>query len=213
MAGVIAGLPGLRFCEVIAESVDPAAPPRGVAELRERGIPVIPHGVRLGLGGAEGLDAHRVAHLAACVEALDAPLVSEHVAFTRAGGREAGHLLPVPRTREALDVLTRNVRRVQAELDVPLALEPSSSPRCWSGPTRCCSSTSRTSTPTRSTGAPTRSRCSTGCRSTGSPTCTSRVAPNIRPIPVSTTTRTPTRCLPGCSTCSTSSACDGSHLR
>jgi hypothetical protein len=41
-----------------------------------------------------------------------------------AGGRDAGHLLPVPRSREALDVLTANVRRTQAELDVPLALEP-----------------------------------------------------------------------------------------
>ena len=63
-------------------------------------------------------------HLAACAAALDAPLVSEHVAFVRAGGREAGHLLPVPRTREALDVLVANIRRTQAELDVPLALEP-----------------------------------------------------------------------------------------
>jgi hypothetical protein len=124
IAGVVAGLPDLRFCEVIAESVDPAAPPRGVAELRERGIPVIPHGVRLSLGSAEGLDAHRVAHFAACVDALDAPLASEHVSFTRAGRREAGHLLPLPRSREALDVLVRNVGRVQAELDVPLALEP-----------------------------------------------------------------------------------------
>jgi uncharacterized protein (UPF0276 family) len=30
----------------------------------------------------------------------------------------------LPRTREALDVLTANVRRTQSELDVPLALEP-----------------------------------------------------------------------------------------
>ncbi len=50
--------------------------------------------------------------------------MSEHVAFVRAGGREAGHLLPLPRSRAALDVLTSHVRSVQAELDVPLALEP-----------------------------------------------------------------------------------------
>jgi len=55
---------------------------------------------------------------------VDAPLVSEHVAFVRAGGLEAGHLLPVPRSSEALEVLTAHVRTVQAELDVPLALEP-----------------------------------------------------------------------------------------
>jgi uncharacterized protein len=124
IAGVVSGLPGLGFCEVIAESVDPAAPPRGVAELRARGVAVVPHGVRLGLGDAEGVDPGRAGRLAACAEALAAPLVSEHVAFVRAGGREAGHLLPVPRTRESLDVLVRGVRRTQAELSVPLALEP-----------------------------------------------------------------------------------------
>ena len=102
----------------------PAVPPRGVAELRGRGVAVVPHGVRLSLGGAEPLDPGRVTHLAACAAAVDAPLVSEHVAFVRAGGREAGHLLPVPRSRDALDVLTAHVTTVQAELDVPLALEP-----------------------------------------------------------------------------------------
>ena len=126
IAGVVGELPGLRFCEVIAESLAPvpAVPPRGVVEQRGRGGAVVPHGVRLSLGGAEPLDPARVAHLAACAAAVDAPLVSEHVAFVRAGGREAGHLLPVPRSRDALDVLTAHVTAVQAELDVPLALEP-----------------------------------------------------------------------------------------
>ena len=129
IAGAVGGLPGLRFCEVVAESLSgggrtPVALPRGVAELRGRGVAVVPHGVRLSRGGAEPLDPVRVTHLAACAAALDAPLVSEHVAFVRAGGREAGHLLPLPRSRDALDVLSAHVRSVQAELDVPLALEP-----------------------------------------------------------------------------------------
>ncbi|WP_308116963.1 DUF692 domain-containing protein [Pseudonocardia sp. WMMC193] len=124
IAQVVAGMEGLGFCEVIAEAITPAAPPRGVAELRARGVAVIPHGVRLGLGDAEGVAPARVAHLAACAEAVGAPLVSEHVAFVRAGGREAGHLLPVPRTREALAVLVESVRRTRAELAVPLAVEP-----------------------------------------------------------------------------------------
>ena len=50
-------------------------------------------------------------------------MASDHVAFVRAGGLESGHLLPVPRTREALDVLVDNVRAAQAMLGVPLALE------------------------------------------------------------------------------------------
>jgi hypothetical protein len=58
-------------------------------------------------------------------------LVSEHIAFVRAGGREAGHLLPVPRTRAALDVVVANVRIAQDALPVPLALEHVASVVSW----------------------------------------------------------------------------------
>ncbi|GII29791.1 DUF692 domain-containing protein [Planotetraspora mira] len=111
------------FVEVIAENVDPARIPKSLALLRARGVPVIPHGVALGIGGADRPGAARLAHLAACAEALEAPLVSEHLAFVREGDLEAGHLLPVPRTREALTVIAENVRLAQAALPVPLALE------------------------------------------------------------------------------------------
>jgi uncharacterized protein (UPF0276 family) len=125
IAGLVADLPGLRFTEVIAESL-PArgGPPPMLAALVERGVSVVPHGVKLSLGGAEPVDAARVAHLAHCAELVGAPMVSEHIAFVRAGGLEAGHLLPVPRSRDALDAIVDNVRRTQAELPVPLALEP-----------------------------------------------------------------------------------------
>ncbi|MFG3715066.1 DUF692 domain-containing protein [Micromonospora sp. NPDC047730] len=125
IAGFVADLPGLRFVEVVAEGVTATGPlPAGLAELRERGVTVVPHGVRLSLGGAEPVDPARVAHLAAVAELVEAPLVSEHIAFVRAGGVEAGHLLPLPRSREAVDAVCANVARAQAELPAPIALEP-----------------------------------------------------------------------------------------
>ncbi|MGH3715494.1 MAG: DUF692 domain-containing protein [Micromonosporaceae bacterium] len=125
IAGIFDELPGLRFCEVVAESLPSAGPvPDELAELRKRDVTVVPHGVRLSLGGAEPLEPARIAHLASAAERLEAPLVTEHIAFVRAGGIEAGHLLPVPRTTEALDVLVRDIARAQAELPVPLGLEP-----------------------------------------------------------------------------------------
>ncbi len=125
IAGFVADLPGLRFCEVVAETLHPHRPLAGpLAGLRARDVTVVPHGVRLSLGSAEPVETARVAHLAACAALLDAPLVSEHIAFVRAGGVEAGHLLPVPRTRAGLDALVDNVRRAQDGLPVPLALEP-----------------------------------------------------------------------------------------
>ncbi|GIF77541.1 hypothetical protein Asi02nite_70590 [Asanoa siamensis] len=103
---------------------DHAPVPQGLADLRERGVAVVPHGVRLSLGGAEPVEPQRVTHLASVAERLGAPLVSEHIAFVRADGVEAGHLLPLPRSREAVDVVVANVARTRAELSVPIALEP-----------------------------------------------------------------------------------------
>ncbi|MEV4566947.1 DUF692 domain-containing protein [Nonomuraea sp. NPDC049419] len=114
---------GVDFVEVVAENIRPARLPESLRILRARGLPVIPHGVSLGVGGAEPPDPARLAHLAECAEALVSPLVSEHLAFVRGGGVEAGHLLPVPRTRDSLRVVIENVRRAQDALPVPLALE------------------------------------------------------------------------------------------
>lgn len=116
-------LAGVDFVEVVAESVCADHLPESLRLLRARGVPVLPHGVELSLGSAEPPDPARLARLARLAVALDAPLVSEHVAFVRAGGREAGHLLPVPRTRDALEVVVANVRAAQAALPVPLAVE------------------------------------------------------------------------------------------
>lgn len=114
---------GLDFVEVLIENLVGRPLPPALDAVRRRGLTVIPHGVSLSLGGAEWPDAKRLSRLARLAEVVDAPLVSEHVAFVRSGGLEAGHLLPVPRTRHALDVLVENVRIAQGELPVPLALE------------------------------------------------------------------------------------------
>lgn len=118
------------WVEVVAENICPDHLPDPVRRLLDRGTTVIPHGVSLGLGGADRPDPARLAALAERAEALGAPLVTEHIAFVRAGGPhtgsahlEAGHLLPVPRTRDALAVLCENVRIAQDALPVPLALE------------------------------------------------------------------------------------------
>jgi uncharacterized protein (UPF0276 family) len=123
IAGFVAGVESLGFTEVIAESIHQELPPP-LAALRDKGVPVIPHGVKLSLGGADPVEAHRVEHFANAAAVARAPLVSEHIAFVRAGGMEAGHLLPLPRSREAVDAMVANVTTVQSTLDVPLALEP-----------------------------------------------------------------------------------------
>ncbi|MER6982474.1 DUF692 domain-containing protein [Streptomyces carpinensis] len=140
IAEAVEHMPGVDWVEVVAENLCPGHPPESLLRLRARGVTVVPHGVSLGLGGAERPDEGRLNALAERAEALCSPLVTEHIAFVRAGGPltasdrlEAGHLLPVPRTRDALDVLCENVRIAQEALPVPLAVENIAALLSWPG--------------------------------------------------------------------------------
>ncbi|MEU9163171.1 DUF692 domain-containing protein [Streptomyces sp. NPDC048424] len=135
IADAVERLPGLDWVEVVAENICPGHLPEALLRLRERGTSVVPHGVALGLGGAERPDPAKLAALGERAVALGAPLVTEHIAFVRTSSPvlEAGHLLPVPRTRDALDVLCENVRIAQDALPVPLALENIAALFSWPG--------------------------------------------------------------------------------
>ncbi|MGX5186988.1 DUF692 domain-containing protein [Streptomyces avermitilis] len=140
IADAVERMPGIDWVEAVAENVCPGHLPESLLRLRARGVTVVPHGVSLGLGGADRPDEGRLTALAERAEALGSPLVTEHIAFVRAGGAltaspllEAGHLLPVPRTRDALDVLCENVRIAQAALPVPLAVENIAALISWPG--------------------------------------------------------------------------------
>ncbi|MGW0905522.1 DUF692 domain-containing protein [Streptomyces sp. NPDC002853] len=140
IADAVERMPGIDWVEAVAENLCPGHLPDSLLRLRERGVTVVPHGVSLGLGGADRPDETRLAALAERAQALGSPLVTEHIAFVRAGGPltasqplEAGHLLPVPRTRDALDVLCENVRIAQDALPVPLAVENIAALISWPG--------------------------------------------------------------------------------
>jgi uncharacterized protein (UPF0276 family) len=123
LALAIDRLPGLDFVEVTADNIAARNLPRPVVALRARGVPVAVHSIGLSLGGAEVVDPRRLDEVARLATVLEAPIVSEHVAFVRAGAMEAGHLLPMPRTQDALEVLVENVLAIKARFPMPLALE------------------------------------------------------------------------------------------
>lgn len=127
--------PHLGLVELMAEMLDPARPlPPALAVLKQRDIRLIPHGTALSLGSATPPDVRRLDHLARVAELVNAPLVSEHLAFVRGGGLETGHLLPVPGSREMLDLMVEHVNLARVTLPVPLALENISTLFQWPDP-------------------------------------------------------------------------------
>ena len=112
------------FVEIVAETCFAQEKARREAAALTEVWPVVPHGVKLSLGSADGIDEARAKRLGALARELRAPLVSEHVAMTRGGDREIGHLTQLPRTMDAVRVVARNVAAARRHLpDVPFLLE------------------------------------------------------------------------------------------
>lgn len=93
--------------------------------IRER-YPISLHGVGLSLGSADGIDARHLDRLAQLVKRIEPGLVSEHLAWSSFEGRYLGELLPLPLTEESLEVVCRNVERMQEALRRTVLLENAS---------------------------------------------------------------------------------------
>lgn len=112
------------FLEIVVEHyLDASKQKEQELELLAAHFPVIPHAINLSLGSAEGLDTDYLRKLAALIKRLNPPWWSEHICFTKAGGVDIGHLSPLPYTKEAIEVLCRNIAEVRRWIDVPLILE------------------------------------------------------------------------------------------
>jgi len=112
------------FAEVVVEACLAAPQARREAAAMAELWPVIPHGIKLSLGSADGIEVDRARRVGALARELRAPMITEHVAFVRGGAREIGHLTPLPYTRDAVKVVAKNVAEARKHLpDVPLLLE------------------------------------------------------------------------------------------
>jgi hypothetical protein len=81
------------------------------------------HGVGLSLAGAEAIDAEHLARLKRLADRVAPMLLSEHLAWSRIGATHLPDLLPIPRTREALHRVARNIERAQEALGRRIAIE------------------------------------------------------------------------------------------
>lgn len=109
-AGMLAHLNRLDVVEVIADDYF-AAPRRKVQALQTLAsqVPVIFHGVTLGLASAVPVDHKRLDNIARLVEIIQPEFWSEHLSFVRGGGIEIGHLAAPPRTPSTIEGATRSL--------------------------------------------------------------------------------------------------------
>ena len=91
-------------------------------ELSEK-FTLIPHALDLSLGTSEGINEAYIEKLQSVIEIVNPPYWSEHLAFTKAGGMELGHLAPLPFSNEAIDVVANNVQQTRDYIKLPLILE------------------------------------------------------------------------------------------
>ncbi len=92
-------------------------------DLLKAHFPLIPHGLNLSLGSAEGVDEEYLEKFAALVEKTNPAWFSDHLCFTKSNGVNIGHLAPVPYTNEAVKVFVRNISTVKNRIKTPFILE------------------------------------------------------------------------------------------
>ncbi|HEU4627011.1 MAG TPA: DUF692 domain-containing protein [Steroidobacteraceae bacterium] len=116
------------FVEVISENfmIEGGRPLDVLRRVRER-HPVALHGVSLSVGSADGVSDDYLHRLRRLCDAVEPMFVSDHLSWSRIGAFNSHDLLPLPYTREALDVICANIARAQDTLGRTMLFENPSS--------------------------------------------------------------------------------------
>jgi uncharacterized protein (UPF0276 family) len=121
------------FLEVVTENffgpggTVPGGRPRAVLERVRADVPVVLHGVSLGVGSVDPPPAEYLRALRAVVDWIEPALVSDHLCWGSVGGHFAHDLLPLPYREDAIAVAVANVARAQDALGRQILLENVSS--------------------------------------------------------------------------------------
>ena len=127
-AAILSEQPAVDFFEVISENfmVEGGKPLYHLDRVLER-YPVVQHGVSLGIAGPEEPDPEYLRKLKRLVRRTKTPWVSDHFCWCGAGDAHLHDLLPIPYTKEAVSRVVERARMIQDFLEVPFALENTSS--------------------------------------------------------------------------------------
>lgn len=128
LAEVARDRPATGFLEIHAENYLGNSPALRTVERLREDYEFSVHAVGLSLGAVDGLDEAHLDRVAALIRRLEPTLVSDHLSWSLADGRYFNDLLPLPYTEEALEVVERNVHRLQERLGRQILVE---NPSCY----------------------------------------------------------------------------------
>jgi uncharacterized protein (UPF0276 family) len=128
LADIARDRPATGFLEIHAENYLANSPALRTVERLREDYEFSVHAVGLSLGSVDGLDEAHLDRVAALIHRLEPTLVSDHLSWSRADGRYFNDLLPLPYTEEALQVIERNVHRLQERLGRQVLVE---NPSCY----------------------------------------------------------------------------------
>jgi len=124
-------LPHVDYIEVTPETI---AEVRGdelvlsedvVAELKniDKEVQIIVHGVSLSIGSHDAWAPSYLQLLDKLLEKVDVAWHSEHLGYTQVDGQHLGIMLAMPKTDEALDLISERVVAIQRRYGIPFLLE------------------------------------------------------------------------------------------
>lgn len=92
-----------------------------------RGLPdrvsVIAHGVGLSIGSHDSYSLEYLHCLDQLLQEVDIAWHSEHLGYVHVDGAHLGTMLPLPRTEEALDLVSDRILDIQRRYDLPFLME------------------------------------------------------------------------------------------
>jgi uncharacterized protein (UPF0276 family) len=124
-------LPHVDYIEVTPETI---AEVRGdevvlsaevIAELKniDKAVKIIVHGVSLSIGSHDGWAPTYLHLLDDLLEQVDVAWHSEHLGYTKVDGEHLGIMLAMPKTDQALDLVSERVSALQRRYGIPFLLE------------------------------------------------------------------------------------------
>jgi uncharacterized protein (UPF0276 family) len=124
-------LPHVDYIEVTPETI---AEVRGdevvlsaevIAELKniDKAVQIIVHGVSLSIGSHDGWAPTYLHLLDDLLEQVDVAWHSEHLGYTKVDGQHLGIMLAMPKTDQALDLISERVTALQRRYGIPFLLE------------------------------------------------------------------------------------------